>query len=284
MSVGRPLYNVHQRTCPKCGALQTSPGSTVCEQCGTDLRAASVGSTTPRRIQIRLPRINASRIGGIFRQPVQLLGRGITSLLSLLFFLMRIGLKVSVVLLVIGSFVVGLSFIPAVSARVPATQQVTRTAKNWLQGAGDWASGLLASAKGETKPTRPTTSRTPGAAARPPAASAQRPAATRPAATQSFSIRSRPTGATVRLNAQTMGKTPLTLKVRAGTYKVMISRPGYVTITRTVTVQRGKSAALSVTLAAAKRSPTPPRRRTTPPAQPKTPQPPPPSEQGAPER
>src|SRR2546422_977064 len=103
----------------------------------------------------------------------------------------------------------------------------------------DWAGKLLASWEAELQPQRPTAQS---------AASLQNLAPAHFEATQAVMISSVPRGATVRLNAREMGKTPMTLKLAPGTYRVTISRTGYATVSRTITVERGKAASLGVSL------------------------------------
>lgn len=229
-----------ERTCSKCGTPQESPGSTVCEQCGTDLtpvRAAKPSS--PRHV---LP------LKQLLRVPALLLRRGFMTVL-LLGSLILHGIRLAVVL---GSLAVGLSFVPQVSARVPVMKEVAATTKAliqqvpWIQQAQVLGSRLLASLRVETPPQRRASS---------PAVPSQKPVASKPVVGQPLTVKSTPSGATVRLNARSVGKTPTTLKVAPGTYKVTISRPGFVTVTRTITVRAGSTASLNVSLAAAPKPP-----------------------------
>src|SRR2546426_10844407 len=93
MSLGQPMSRFELRTCPKCGAQQQSPGSTICEQCGTDMRVASMQFPSQR---------SAPRFKVRFLAPTHLLKRTITGLVAL------------------AGVVVGFSFVPAVRARAPA--------------------------------------------------------------------------------------------------------------------------------------------------------------------
>src|SRR2546422_785410 len=93
MSLGQPMSRFELRTCPKCGAQQQSPGSTICEQCGTDMRVASMQFPSQR---------SAPRFKVRFLAPTHLLKRTITALVALA---------------VVG---VGFSFGPAGSARAPS--------------------------------------------------------------------------------------------------------------------------------------------------------------------
>ncbi len=236
MSVAHP--SGFERTCPNCGAVQESPGSTVCEQCGTDLlrpRVAKASSPKP-----------ALQLKFLLKIPVWILRRVVAAVQSLLYLIQRLivfSVRLAVLLLLLGGLIIGASFVPAVNARVPATKEVAVTAKQWLRRAQDWAGNFLPALKPEAQPPRRTA---------PAVATAQKPAPAKPAVTQPLTVTSTPSGATVRLGTRSMGKTPLTLKVAAGTYKVTLSRTGYVTTTRTVTVKQGKAASVIVILAAAR--------------------------------
>lgn len=261
MSLGRPISGLEQPTCPKCGAPQESPGSTVCEQCGADLAGATVTVTRPPSPH------PISRLRSRFRAPARLLRWGITVLdagftaltrgVSALIGVIAALIRVVTVLVLLGSLIIGLSFVPEVSARIPGLKTVSETAlkavsttgKKVLQRAQELGSGLLSGSKTEA-PSRNRTSPPAATSQKPAQKVAQKAAPGRPVAAQPLTIKSTPTGATVQLNARRVGKTPLTLKVAPGTYKVRISRPGYVSVTRTITVKRGKAASLSVTLAA----------------------------------
>src|SRR2546428_6606380 len=74
MSLGQPMSRYELRTCPKCGAQQQSPGSTICEQCGTDMRVASMQFPSQR---------SAPRYKVRFRAPTHLLKRTITAVVAL---------------------------------------------------------------------------------------------------------------------------------------------------------------------------------------------------------
>lgn len=236
MSVGYP--SGLERTCPNCGAVQESPGSTVCEQCGTDLlrpRAAKPSSPKP-----------ALQLKFLLKGPAWILRRVVAAVQSLLYLVQRLialTVRLAVLLLILGALIVGVSFVPAVNARVPATKEITAAATQWLRRAQEWAGNFLPALKPEAQPPRRTA---------PAAATTPKPGPAKPVVTQPLKITSTPSGATVRLGTRSMGKTPLTLKVAAGTYKVTISRTGYVTTTRTVTVKQGKAASVVVILAAAR--------------------------------
>src|SRR2546426_10866828 len=108
MSLGQPMSRYELRTCPKCGAQQQSPGSTICEQCGTDMRVASMQFPSQR---------SAPRYKVRFRAPTHLLKRTITAVVAL------------------AGVGVGLSVVPAGGARVPAMKKIAATAQTELQRA-----------------------------------------------------------------------------------------------------------------------------------------------------
>ena len=214
-------------TCPKCGAPQESPGSTVCELCGANLPHPRVKKPLSPHPVLRLKHV--------LRGPVRLLTRGIAAVQLLVFLVFR-GV---ILLLLLTSLVIGSSFVPEVNALLPATKEIAAPARQWLKRVEDWAGKLLASWEAELQPQRPTAQS---------AASLQNLAPAHFEATQAVMISSVPRGATVRLNAREMGKTPMTLKLAPGTYRVTISRTGYATVSRTITVERGKAASLGVSL------------------------------------
>jgi len=233
MSLGQPMSRFELRTCPKCGAVQESPGSTVCEQCGTDMRVASMQFPSQRPP-------SSSRVRIRFRAPAHLLRRSVTALVAL------------------AVLAVGLSFVPAVSARVPAMKKVAVTTRTELLRAEQLLARWVPWFKSATQtPRRTSTSPTaPKAApAKKPAATAQKSAPSRSAAVQA--VKSTPIGVTVQLNARAVGRTPLTLKLAPGTYKVTFSRPGYMSVTRTITVKAGQAASLNVTLVKSSSAPAP---------------------------
>jgi hypothetical protein len=263
MSIGQPFFNPQARTCPKCGTLQESPGSTVCEQCGADLPGSGadlpesranlpgIGVVRPAPRPARVPhpaRVLSMHTRGVVRRllglGVWLIKRSITAALWPVFLALRIislGLRVAVGALVLVLLIVGLSYVPGVQAKVPLMKQVGPIARQVLQRGEDLGTRLLAVILAKTPPALRLSR---------PASSSQKPPSTRPIATQPLTIESTPSGATVQLNARRVGKTPLTLSVAPGTYKVTLSRPGSVSLTRTITVQEGKAASLSVELAA----------------------------------
>lgn len=254
MSVGRPT-NALGHTCPKCGAQQESPGSTVCEQCGTDLLpAGAVRPAAPRRIPqfgqiFQVPARIGKRAITVLDAGVTALERGIYALIGVITALIR----VIIVLVLFGSLIIGLGFVPQVSARVPGLKTVSETAlkavsttgKKALQRAQEWGSGALS--RRQSLPADTTK--------KPAQKVAKKAAPGRTVAAQPLTVKSRPSGATVQLNARPVGKTPVTLKLAAGTYKVTITRSGYVAVTRTVTMKKGQAASLNVSLSVARPTP-----------------------------
>jgi len=269
MSLGRPTSEFRQHTCPKCGAVQESPGSTVCEQCGTDLKLAVARAPSQRPIA---PLKQPPRFGQLLGVPARFvtgvfgaLLSFVSSVLSFIWRLISLALRTAVVLLVIGALVVGLSYVPQVRARVPAIKDAPKIAKQGLLRAGVMGIRMLASlarARKESQPEKRTSSerRTPQQRTSHPAVTAQKPAPAKVAVSQPFTIKSTPTGATVRVNGLQVGKTPLYLSVAPGTYNLLVSRPGYTSITRTITVKAGKATSLDLKLLAVRRTP----RRTVP--------------------
>ena len=237
----QPLNDLQLLTCPKCGAPQESPGSTVCELCGADLPHHGVKRpATPH---------SALRLKHVLRGPVRQLTRGVAAMQLLVLLVVR----AMALLVLLTSLVVGSSLVPEVNALIPATQAIARPARVGLQRVEDWAGKLLADWEAEPQRQHLPTQST---------ASLQKLAAPRFVATQAVMISSVPRGATVRVNAREMGKTPMTLKLSPGTYKVTISRPGYRTASRTLTVERGQAASLGVNLTRERPSPA----RPTPPS------------------
>jgi peroxiredoxin len=109
----------------------------------------------------------------------------------------------------------------------------------------------LAAATPASKPQPASVQTAPAKAAAPakPAATAQ-PAPAKPAATLPFKVTSTPSGAAVQVGGKTVGKTPVTLQLAAGTHTLTITRSGYAPVRRTVTVKKGASASLTVKLTA----------------------------------
>ncbi|HET6780697.1 MAG TPA: PEGA domain-containing protein [bacterium] len=171
---------------------------------------------------------------------------------------------------------IALSFVPAVSAHVPGMKTISRTVRKvlGLKPAPSFkkASAPKKSGQKRTQKTAPrTTQKAPPRVARetalkstPKAAPktaqkaapkvAQKSAPAKAAATLPFTVKSTPSGATVQINGRAAGKTPVTVKLAAGTHKLTISRSGYAPVTRTVTVKKGVTASLTVKLAASSRA------------------------------
>src|SRR2546427_689159 len=109
----QPLNDLQLLTCPKCGAPQESPGSTVCELCGADLPHPGVKRpATPH---------SALRLKHFLRGPVRLLTRGVSAMQLFVLFAVR----ATTFLLLLTSLVVGSSLIPAVNALIPVTHKLT---------------------------------------------------------------------------------------------------------------------------------------------------------------
>lgn len=258
MSLGRPISEFGRHTCPKCGTVQESPGSTVCEQCGQDLKLTAVNRPAPPRPVTR-PK-QSPRSGppvaappGILKHGFRALQSLVSSILSLIWGLISLTLRLAIALVLLGSLVVGLSYVPEVRARVPVMKEAPRVAKQLLRRVGVVSIRMLASlasARKESQPEKWTSGerRVPQQRASHPAVATQKPVPAKVAASQPLTIKSTPTGATVRLNGLQVGKTPLYLSVAPGTYKLLVSRPGYSSVTRTIIVKAGKAVSLNVTL------------------------------------
>jgi len=311
----RRVPDVEERLCPKCGMLQESPGSTVCEQCGADLieseQTAPVASlappaiSTPRSQAIFSPpsqaisspppqavssaprlKVNWSRrpvvppsvvtmqrlalfLNVFVRRNGPILVAPIRALVAIPLMLLRaivvvvhrvlsailqtvlLTLRTAAVVLVVGSLVIGLSYVPAVRAALPITKEVTARADPWLQRAEGLGGRLLAQLQRSVQ-LRRSSERSPAARTAGPARPTGPPktgASSRRAPSQvSLAIRSTPPGATVLLNQRRAGKAPLTIKVAPGTYRLTLSHPGYLSATRTITVKAGQPISLDVVL------------------------------------
>ncbi len=311
----RRVPDVEERLCPKCGMLQESPGSTVCEQCGADLieseQTAPVVSlappaiSTPRSQAIFSPpsqaisppppqavssaprlKVNWSRrpvvppsvvtmqrlalfLNVFVRRNGPILVAPIRALVAIPLMLLRaivvvvhrvlsailqtvlLTLRTAAVVLVVGSLVIGLSYVPAVRAALPITKEVTARADPWLQRAEGLGGRLLAQLQRSVQ-LRRSSERSPAARTAGPARPTGPPktgASSRRAPSQvSLAIRSTPPGATVLLNQRRAGKAPLTIKVAPGTYRLTLSHPGYLSATRTITVKAGQPISLDVVL------------------------------------
>lgn len=249
MSIRQPMFSPQGTTCPKCGTVQQSPGSTVCEHCGADLPRIGVARYAPPvKILSMGTRSIVRRLSGL---AVWLLKRSITAALWPVLLALRIlavGLRIAAGALVLALLIVGLSYVPGVQGKVPVMKQVGPIAKHVLLQTENLGIRLWAVvwAKIPSSLHRPL-----------PSASSQRLPSTRSVAAQPLTIESMPSGATVQLNARRVGTTPLTLRVAPGTYKVTFSRPGSVSLTRTITVTEGNAASLSVELVAGPATPSP---------------------------
>lgn len=196
-------------------------GAVYCEHCKTDLGRAAV--------------MLSSRVRPVSRKmPWR------TMVLTLVAVLAFVGLAL-----------VGLDHVPAVSARVPMLKAISSTAADAVQRAWTLGRGLI-----------PGAARAPGTPADSPQTTTPNPAPLPAPETLSLTVRSTPSGAEVHVNASKVGTTPLTItNVKPGTYQVRISRVGYLPVSRTVEVQKGKPHTLHVILQAASvgvRRPAPP--------------------------
>lgn len=254
MYAARPTSRV---TCPKCGTLQESPGSTVCEECGADLSRPEAATPPPPaaagrgEAARRAGEVVTASLRAIVAVPVRFVRGVIAALLALLSLIIRIivlTVRTTLALLVLAALVIGLSYVPAVQAKVPVAKRLPGMTLDLLRTGADQGRRLLRSLRQGTQPpleaARPTTTAPKPAATKP---ATTRPAAAQPA-TPSLTVKSTPGGATVLLNQRRVGKTPLTLKVVPGTYKVTVSRSGYKSVTRTVIVKTGQPASIAVTL------------------------------------
>ena len=251
MYAARPASRL---TCPTCGTLQESPGSTVCEQCGADLsRRENLTPSSPLPASRRAGEAVAVSLRAIVAVPVRLVRGAVAALqalLSLIIGIIVLTVRAVLVLVVLGALVIGLSYVPAVQAKVPVAKELPRMTVNLLRRGADLGGRLLRTLRQETE--APLEASRPAATAPKPSApksAAPNPAASKPAAVAlSLTVRSSPQGATVLLNQRRMGKTPLAVKVAPGTYRVTISRSGYKSVTRTVIIKAGQPASIDITL------------------------------------
>jgi len=251
MYAARPASRL---TCPTCGTLQESPGSTVCEQCGADLsRRENLTPSSPLPASRRAGEAVAVSLRAIVAVPVRLVRGAVAALqalLSLIIGIIVLTVRAVLVLVVLGALVIGLSYVPAVQAKVPVAKELPRMTVNLLRRGADLGGRLLRTLRQETE--APLEASRPAATAPKPSApksAAPKPAASKPAAVAlSLTVRSSPQGATVLLNQRRMGKTPLAVKVAPGTYRVTISRSGYKSVTRTVIIKAGQPASIDITL------------------------------------
>ena len=251
MYAARPASRL---TCPTCGTLQESPGSTVCEQCGADLsRRENLTPSSPLPASRRAGEAVAVSLRAIVAVPVRLVRGAVAALqalLSLIIGIIVLTVRAVLVLVVLGALVIGLSYVPAVQAKVPVAKELPRMTVNLLRRGADLGGRLLRTLRQETE--APLEASRPAATAPKPSApksAAPKPAASKPAAVAlSLTVRSSPQGATVLLNQRRMGKTPLAVKVAPGTYRVTISRSGYKSVTRIVIIKAGQPASIDITL------------------------------------
>src|SRR5256886_11896531 len=173
----QPLNDLQLLTCPKCGAPQETPGSTLCELCGATLPRPGVQRSPQPHPVLQLKQF--------LRGTVRLLTRGIAAVQLFMFLVFR-GVTL---LLLLTSLVIGSSFVPEINALLPATKEIAAPARRWLQRAEDWAGKLLAGWGAAPQPQR----RTSQSAANP-----QNLAPARFEATQAVMISSVPGGAIVR--------------------------------------------------------------------------------------
>lgn len=171
----RPQGPVREQSCPFCGTMLPA-GALYCESCGTDLSRVAATFSTGVKPVTQLPKTRKVRLRK-YAKPVAAAAAALV-------------------------MVVGLSGVPAVSARVPVLASVyTHTI--------GWGKGLLGKTAASTVPT-------PGIL---------------------VFVRSAPSSAQVQVNDQDVGTTPLSIELQPGTYRVRISREGFPTATRTIDVQ-----------------------------------------------
>lgn len=262
-----PVRSAPRLTCPTCGAQQDSPGSTVCEVCGADLLRSSKQPSSPSSAAERSESLR--RAAGALRGaagkaaaiPVRLV-RGIVaaimSVVSLILRIVTVTLKTALILAVVAAIVLGLTYIPAVQAKVPVAKELPGMTLDLLRDGADrgvwWVKGMLRQRSAPAEADRPSApAPTRPAATRPaaPKPAARKPAAAKPAAATAvpaIRVTSTPAGSTVLVNQKRVGRTPLTVKVAPGTYTVTVSRPGYKSVTRTVTVKKTGPTSVTVTL------------------------------------
>lgn len=232
MSYSQPMHGLDPRVCPRCSAVQQSPGSTFCEQCGATLSRLEVVPSRPKT-GVRRPRLAiGSALSAVIRQPVFLVRRVVGLIQSLISLVVR---GVALVL-VLYALVIGLSLVPQVRGNVPPLKQAALTGLSWVQRAAQESAKLQVSLNAPAPAHRQS-----------PATSQKSPAQT--GSTQAVTVNSTPSGAIVVLDARQVGKTPLTIKVPPGIHRITVVQSGYASITRTLTVRSGP-VSLNVTLAA----------------------------------
>ncbi len=228
MSYSQPTQGLDPRVCPRCGAVQQSPGSTFCEQCGATLSRLGVVPSRPKAGARRPQLAIGSALSAIIRQPVFLVRRVLGLIRSLISLVVR---GVALVL-VLYALVIGLSLVPQVRGNVPPLKQAALTGLSYVQRAAQ------ESAKLQVRLNAPQRS---------PAATSQKSVPAQTASAQSITVTSAPSGAIVVLDARQVGKTPLTVKVPPGIHRITVVQSGYESITRTLTV-RSAPISLNVTL------------------------------------
>ena len=184
MYAARPASRL---TCPTCGTLQESPGSTVCEQCGADLsRHEDLTPSSPLPAARRVGETVAASLRAIVAVPVRLV-RGavaaVQALLSLIIRIIVVTVRTVLVLLILGALVIGLSYVPAVQAKVPVAKELPQMTVDLLRRGADLGGRLLRTMRQDTEP--PLEASRPAATAPKPSAptsAARKPAATRTAA------------------------------------------------------------------------------------------------------
>jgi hypothetical protein len=232
MSYSQPI-GLDPRVCPRCGAVQQSPGSTFCEQCGATLSRLEAIPSRPKG-GVRRPRLAlGSALSVITRQPVFLV-RGILGLVQRLISLVVRGVAL---VLVLYALVIGLSLVPQVRGSVPPLKQVALIGLTWVQRAAHESAKLQASLNA------------PAPSLRPSAATSQKPVPAQATPAQALTVTSTPSGAIVVLDARQVGKTPMTVKVSPGIHRITVVQSGYASITRTLTIRSGP-VSLNVTLTA----------------------------------
>ncbi|HVH30466.1 MAG TPA: PEGA domain-containing protein [bacterium] len=142
--------------------------------------------------------------------------------------------------LVVSAVGLGVCFIPDVNAHVPQTKAFSATAASLVELVASEMGIHIFPGRVEAVQSQPSPARS---------VAQQRPAQF--VATQAVLVTSTPGGAVVRLGGRTVGKTPLTLRIAPGTVTITFSRPGYASVTRTLTVKLGKAASVQVILTAA---------------------------------
>jgi hypothetical protein len=230
MSYSQPMHGLDPRVCPRCSAVQQSPGSTFCEQCGATLSRLEVVPPRPKTGVRRPPLAIGRALSAVIQQPAFLVRRVVGLIQSLISLVVR---GVALVL-VLYALVIGLSLVPQVRGNVPPLKQAALTGLSWVQRAAQESVKLQASLN--APPHRSSAVTSP-------------PVPAQAASAQAVTVKSTPSGAIVVLDARQVGKTPVTLKVPPGIHRITVVQSGYASITRTLTVRSGPIS-LNVTLTA----------------------------------